>query len=75
MVDQPLGQAGQQHEPTVGDGAELVAQRMEGPNVVWSMNATAFGTMTGAPAVSPGDSKKQGTPPRCAHPHGIGLRF
>ena len=29
MVDQPLGQAGRQHELAVGDGDEAVAQRME----------------------------------------------
>ena len=29
MVDQPLGQAGRQHELAVGDGDEAVAERME----------------------------------------------
>lgn len=29
MVDQPLGQAGRQHELAVGDGDEAVAQRVE----------------------------------------------
>ena len=29
MVDQPLGEAGRQHQFAVGDGDEAVAQRME----------------------------------------------